>query len=253
VPKISRDYILIIIPIIIMIIGAWVYLNSIYMKPMGYQEAFSLLAMPMSNTWSFNDFIVMTLMWIVMMFAMMMPSTFSFLYMFNKMRLNMKTVYDSKIELAILASTYFLLWIVFSLIAVVIQYALHNSNLVNMMGIIKSNHIAASLIIFAGIYQFTNLKNACLDKCRNPLSYIMGTKIDGMGSIVKIGVANGMFCIGCCWVLMLLLFVNGTMNLLWVLVITLAVLAEKVFPYGNIISKLIGVGLLTWGCLLFYF
>ena len=144
-------------------------------------------------------------------------------------------------------------WILFSLLAVTLQYLLHNANIVDMMGVIKNNDIAGILIIGAGVYQFTSLKNICLEKCRNPLSYIMGTKIDGMGSIVKIGLSNGIFCIGCCWILMLLLFVNGVMNLLWVLIITIAVLAEKVFPYGNILSKFFGVGLLSWGCLLIYF
>jgi predicted metal-binding membrane protein len=241
-----------------MIVGAWIYLNSMYMqsmsmKDMETQGAFSLLAMPMTSDWNSSDLIVMTLMWIVMMFAMMMPTTFNFLLIFNQMRSNMKTHHSPKAELAILAATYFLLWTLFSIIAVSLQYVLHNANLVDMMGIIKSNNIAASLIIFAGIYQFTNMKNICLEKCRNPLSYIMGTKINSMASIVKIGVSNGIFCIGCCWVLMLLLFVNGVMNLLWVLVITIAVLAEKIFPYGNIVSKLFGIGLLAWGGLLFYF
>ena len=275
--KFSRDYLLVVIPIVFMIVGAWVYLDSMYMKPMNMnmsmdmdmdkdmsmdmdkdmkidvKDTFTLLAMPMTSDWNFNDLIVMTLMWIVMMFAMMMPTTFNFLLIFNQMRSNMKTHHSPKIELAILATTYFLLWTLFSIAAVSLQYILHNANIVDMMGIIKNNNIAACLILFAGIYQFTNLKNICLEKCRNPLSYIMGTKINGMGSIVKIGLSNGIFCIGCCWVLMLLLFVNGVMNLLWVLIITIAVLAEKIFPYGNIISKLFGVGLISLGCLLFYF
>ena len=251
--KFSKDYLIVIIPIIFMIIGAWIYLDSMYVKPMGTQKTFSLLAMPMIQIWTFNDFIVMALMWIVMMFAMMMPSTFNFLFIFSQMRLNMNTQRNPKTEIAILATTYFFLWTLFSIIAVSLQYALHNADLINMMGVIKNNNIAAILIIFAGFYQFTNLKSICLEKCRNPLSYIMGTKINSMGSIIKIGVSNGIFCIGCCWVLMLLLFVNGVMNLLWVLVITIAVHAEKIFPYGNIISKLFGISLLVWGSLLIYF
>ena len=286
--KFDREYLIVIIPIILMIIGSWVYLNSMYMQPMdmntmnmgtmteesmdmdsmamdkedmksmqdsdmSMQNTFNILAMPMNSDWNLNDLIVMALMWIVMMFAMMMPTTFNFLYLFHQMRTNMASTHNQKTELVILASTYFLLWILFSLLAVTLQYFLHNANIVDMMGVIKNNDIAGILIIGAGVYQFTSLKNICLEKCRNPLSYIMGTKIDGMGSIVKIGLSNGIFCIGCCWILMLLLFVNGVMNLLWVLIITIAVLAEKVFPYGNILSKLFGVGLLSWGCLLIYF
>jgi predicted metal-binding membrane protein len=241
-----------------MVIGAWTYLNSMYMNMemqdmnMEMQNTFTLLAMPMTSDWDLNDLIVMTLMWIIMMFAMMMPTTLNFLLIFNQMRSNMKTHLSPKIELVMLTTTYFLLWTIFSIIAVLLQYILHNANIINMMGVIKSNQIAAGLIIFAGIYQFTNLKNICLDKCRNPLSFIMGTKIDSTISILKIGLSNGLFCIGCCWVLMLLLFVNGVMNLLWVLIITIAVLAEKIFPYGNIVSKLFGISLLAWGGLLIY-
>ena len=252
-PKFSKDYLIVTIPIIFMIIGAWIYLDSMYMKPMGIIAAFSLLAMPMTQVWMFNDFIVMTFMWIVMMFAMMMPSTFNFLFIFSQMRLNMKTANNPKIELIILASVYVLLWILFSLFAVFLQYTLHNMNIINKMGVITNNYISAGIIIFAGAYQFTNLKNSCLEKCRNPLSYIMGTKIENIRDIIGIGVSNGLFCIGCCWVLMLLLFINGIMNLLWVLVITIAVLAEKIFPYGNIISKIFGVTLISWGSLIFLY
>jgi len=251
--KFSRDFLILAVPLTFMIIGAWFYLDSMYMQPVDLQGAFSILAMPMVQTWTLSDFAVMTFMWIVMMFAMMMPSTFNFLFIFNKMRLNMQTVHSPKIELAILVVTYFLLWAIFSLTTVTLQYLLHNANLINMMGSINNNYIAATLIILAGIYQFTDLKSVCLEKCRNPLSYIMGTKINNFKDIISIGISNGLYCIGCCWVLMLLLFVNGVMNLLWVLVITLAVLAEKVFPYGNIISKLFGISLISWGSLIFIF
>ena len=251
--KFSKDYLIVTIPVIIMIVVAWVYLNSMYMQQMNLQAVFSIFAMPMTQTWTFNDFIVMTLMWIVMMFAMMMPSTFNFLFIFNKMRMNMQNVHSPRIELATLTIIYFLLWIVFSIMAVILQYILHNMSLINMMGTINNNHIAATLILLAGIYQFTDLKSVCLEKCRNPLSYIMGTKINNFKDIISIGISNGLFCIGCCWVLMLLLFVNGVMNLLWVLVIAIAVLAEKVFPYGNVVSKLFGISLISWGSLIFLF
>ena len=174
-------------------------------------------------------------------------------FIFNKMRMNMQNVHSPRIELATLTITYFLLWIVFSITAVILQYILHNMSLINMMGTINNNHIAATLIVLAGIYQFTDLKSVCLEKCRNPLSYIMGTKINNFKDIISIGISNGLFCIGCCWVLMLLLFVNGVMNLLWVLVIAIAVLAEKVFPYGNVVSKLFGISLISWGSLIFLF
>ena len=156
--KFSRDYFIIVIPIVFMIVGAWVYLDSMYMKQMNMdmnknmsmdmdkdmsmdmdkdmsmdmsmdmdmdknmkmdvKNTFTLLAMPMTSNWNFNDLIVMTLMWIVMMFAMMMHTTFNFLLIFNQMRSNMETRHSPKTELAILATTYFLLWTLFSIAAV---------------------------------------------------------------------------------------------------------------------------------------
>ena len=159
--------------------------------------------------------------------AMMMPSTFIFLNIFEMMRSNMKSVKHPLLELYVISFAYILIWTIFSIFATFLQYYLHNADMINMMGTLKHEMFAGIFLICAGVFQFSSLKNACLEKCRNPLSFIMGRKINNLGDVAKLGLAHGIFCLGCCWALMLLLFINGVMNLLWIVVLTIAVLAEQ--------------------------
>ena len=207
----------------------------------------NFLMMPMTGEWGINDFIVMFVMWLIMMIAMMLPSTFIFLNIFRMMRSNMKSVSSPIIEMLIITLSYFVVWAVFSLIACIFQYFLHNNGVVDMMGTFQNKFIAGILLIGAGLFQFSSLKNACLEKCRNPLSFIMGRKIRGYTDVTYLGLQHGIFCLGCCWLLMLLLFVNGVMNLLWVVAITAIVLIEKMLPFEQLSSRFLGFLLVGWG------
>jgi len=122
--------------------------------------------------------------------------------------------------------------------------------MINMMGMLKYEIFAGIALICAGVFQFSGLKNACLEKCRNPLSFIMGRKINNLNDVVKLGLVHGIFCLGCCWALMLLLFVNGVMNLLWIVVLTVVVLAEKILPFEKLTSRFLGLVLVGWGAYL---
>jgi predicted metal-binding membrane protein len=119
--------------------------------------------------------------------------------------------------------------------------------LVDMMGTLKSNTVSSITLLVAGIYQFTNLKQACLEKCRNPLSFIMGRNIHGTKDIISMGLSHGLYCLGCCWSLMALLFVNGVMNLTWVVILTIIILIEKLLPFEQLSSRFFGVLLVIWG------
>jgi len=270
----NSDFYIVLIPILIMISLAWLYLfsfanemdmdmntdsmsmdmntDSMDMK-MDSMDKFSLFAMPMDSNWTKNDFIVMNLMWIIMMFAMMFPSALMFLFLFYSMRKNMATVVSPKSEIILLSSMYFLIWTIFSISACYLQYVFHNYSVVNMMGAFTSNYVAAATLIGAGLFQFSNLKNACLEKCRNPLAFIMGIKITSNKDVLKIGLLHGLYCLGCCWALMLILFVNGVMNMLWVVIITVAVLAEKLIPFEKLTSRFFGFLLVLWGTYLIFF
>ena len=213
-------------------------------------SSINFLMMPMTGKWTINDFIVMFVMWTVMMFAMMLPSTFIFLNIFRMMRSNMQISSNIIIEMIVISFTYILIWTIFSLIACTLQYICHNIGVVDMMGTLQNNILAGLFLVGAGAFQFTSLKDTCLEKCRNPLSFLMSGPIKGYGNVAYVGLKHGLFCLGCCWVLMLLLFVNGVMNLLWVVAITIIVLAEKMLPYEKLSSRFLGILLVGWGAYL---
>ena len=213
-------------------------------------SSINFLMMPMTGKWTINDFIVMFVMWTVMMFAMMLPSTFIFLNIFRVMRSNMQISSNIIIEMIVISFTYILIWTTFSLIACTLQYIFHNNGVVDMMGTLQNNILAGLFLVGAGAFQFTSLKDTCLEKCRNPLSFLMSGPIKGYGNVAYVGLKHGLFCLGCCWVIMLLLFVNGVMNLLWVVAITVIVLAEKMLPYEKLSSRFLGILLVGWGAYL---
>ena len=287
----TSDFYIVIIPIVILVCLAWTYLfvfsnemdmSSMDMSTMGMNNEidmemdmdmdmdmssmdmstmdmsmdslnkFSLFAMPMDGNWTVNDFIVMNLMWIIMMFAMMFPSSLMFLFLFYSMRSNMAIVKSPKSEIVLLSLMYFSIWTLFSMAACYLQYIFHNYSVVNMMGAFTSNKAAAITLIGAGLFQFSSFKDACLEKCRNPLAFIMGTKINSNLDVLKIGLLHGLYCLGCCWALMLILFVNGVMNMLWVVILTIAVLSEKIIPFEKLTSRFFGLILVFWGSYLIF-
>ena len=250
----SKEFFTTVITLTLLVSLAWYYLYLMTlnsdMASMGSMEMsapFNIFLMPMTGNWAMNDFIVMFLMWTIMMFAMMMPSTFIFLKVFGMMRSNMQSVKFPLLELSIVSVTYVLIWTIFSIFATLLQYYLHNLGMINMMGVLKNELLAGITLICAGVFQFSSLKNACLDKCRNPLSFIMGRRINNLSDVATLGLVHGIFCLGCCWALMLLLFVNGVMNLLWVVALTVTVLAEKILPFEKLTSRFFGLVLVGWG------
>ena len=262
--NLSKDFLIISISLLLLVIISWYYLYLMTLSmdapsmnmnmetemAMNMDSSFNIFLMPMTGNWAMNDFIVMFLMWTIMMFAMMMPSTFIFINIFEMMRSNIKSVKHPLLELYVISFAYILIWTIFSIFATFLQYYLHNADMINMMGTLKHEMFAGIFLICAGVFQFSSLKNACLEKCRNPLSFIMGRKINNLGDVAKLGLAHGIFCLGCCWALMLLLFINGVMNLLWIVVLTIAVLAEKILPFEKLTSRFFGAVLVVWGAYL---
>ena len=117
----------------------------------------------------------------------------------------------------------------------------------------SSAFLGGGLLVAAGIYQWSPIKYACLSKCRTPLGFLMAEWRDGRDGAMVMGLRHGVYCLGCCWVLMSLLFVLGVMNLLWVAALAAFVLVEKVAPKGYAVSRITGVGLVCWGLYLIIF
>ena len=128
------------------------------------------------------------------------------------------------------------------------QWVLHGHALVSPMMVSTSPWLGGALLIAAGIFQWTPLKNSCLTNCGSPLSFLMTSWREGKWGAFGMGLKHGVQCAGCCWFLMLLLFVAGIMNVWWIAILTVLVLMEKVAPRGLMLGKLAGVLFMVWGC-----
>ena len=144
------------------------------------------------------------------------------------------------------AGGYLLVWAGFSVLAAALQASLQQSMLLSSDLAMSGGWIPAAVLALAGLYQLSPLKYACLVRCRSPLGFLLGHWRGGVGGALTMGLRHGAFCLGCCWALMVLLFVGGVMNLTWVAVLALFVLAEKVLPYGVWLSRVSGVALIAW-------
>jgi len=208
--------------------------------------------MPSMQMWDFKKFVLMFVMWFVMMVAMMLPSTAPAAIIFAKVYRKRKSEGEPFVPLGVFLVGYFTIWAGFSLAATTTQWLLHKAALLSPMMVSTSPVLGGILLLAAGLFQFTPLKNACLTRCRNPLDFLISQWREGNYGAYIMGIKIGYFCVGCCWILMALLFVAGVMNLLWVAIITLFVLIEKVLPYPIWTSRVAGVLLVIWGLLMLF-
>jgi predicted metal-binding membrane protein len=142
-----------------------------------------------------------------------------------------------------------LAWAAFSIAATSAQWALQRAALLRPMMAAASGTLGIAVLIVAGLYQWTPLKDACLAHCQSPLTFILsrgGFRGDTAGS-VSLGWRHGLYCVGCCWALMALLFVLGIMNLFWIAALAILVLLEKVIPSGRIIARIAGTAFVAAG------
>jgi predicted metal-binding membrane protein len=147
------------------------------------------------------------------------------------------------------AGGYLLAWTAFSLVATSAQWALERAALLTPMMESASNRLGAAVLILAGIYQWAPLKDACLSHCRSPLLFIQrhgGFRREPFGALA-LGFRHGIYCIGCCWALMALLFVGGVMNLFWIATLAILVLFEKVVPFGRVVARAAGLAFIAGG------
>ena len=144
---------------------------------------------------------------------------------------------------------YFLAWIGFSLVATLTQWALERAALLDAAMSSRSNILGGIVLIAAGVYQWTPLKDVCLAQCQTPLLFLTrhgGFRPDAPGCLL-LGLRHGTYCVGCCWVLMALLFVGGVMNVLWIAALAVLVLFEKLTTFGRWIARLAGCVLVATG------
>lgn len=211
-------------------------------------EAMSDMAMPMTPVpWSASYSSLILTMWLVMMAAMMLPSAAPVILLYDAIARRRRLQSDGVPQAGFFALGYLLVWGAAGLFGTVLQWTLDKALLLSPHMATTSVAVAGFTLIAAGLYQWTPLKQACLRHCRSPLEFLLTNWREGAPGAVTMGVRHGLYCLGCCWMLMLLLFVGGVMNLFWVAALTLFILAEKILPGGRRLSHLAGAALVVWG------
>lgn len=186
-------------------------------------------------------------MWWVMMIAMMTPSAAPLVLLYGRVLRHHVVRGSAGVSSLFLAAGYLVVWLLFSLAAALVQNALQPAGLLSpMMLWSKSAWLSAAVLGLAGAWQLSPFKRACLVQCRAPVQFLTSHWRPGRSGAFMMGVQHGAYCVGCCWMLMGLLFVGGVMNLVWIAVLTLVVLLEKLSPAGESIGKLAGVALIVW-------
>jgi len=197
--------------------------------------------------WSLLTFLLMFIMWSVMMIGMMIPSAAPMILLFARIQRHKLAHQAPTVRIAAFTVGYLLIWTLFSLIATGLQWALTELRLLSSMMESTNQFLGTGVLLAAGIYQLTPLKLACLKQCQSPMGFLTNHWKDGTLGSLSMGIEHGMFCLGCCWLLMALLFVGGVMNLIWVAAIATFVLLEKVVPKGEIVGRVGGVLLIVFG------
>ena len=228
---------------------AWLYTaylgNS--MSGSGSMEMGQKMAGTITASWSLADFAATLMMWVVMMVAMMVPTAAPMVLTFTSMIRRKSQSGSTSVPTAIFVTGYIVIWSGFALGATLIQWGLHEATLRSPMMVTTNTVLGSALLIGAGAYQLSPLKLTCLNKCRSPLGFLMNEWREGHRGTLSMGLVHGAYCVGCCWMLMALLFVLGVMNLLWIAVLSAFVLLEKVVPAGQWLSRASGILLIAWG------
>ena len=243
----SRDRRIILACLAAVILLAWAYLVHLDRQMSAAMEHAAMMS-DMAMPWTAADVLFTFGMWVVMMVAMMAAPAASVLLLFARAQAsrgaNVVPLTGS------FALGYGLVWTGFSSCAVIAQWALHSAAVLSPGMAASSPLLAGAILCVAGAYQFTPLKSVCLAHCRSPLGFLVARWRDGKFGALEMGVRHGLYCLGCCWALMAILFAVGVMNLLWVAALSLLVLIEKVAPAGTTVARvagalIIGAGLLA--------
>ncbi len=210
---------------------------------------FDVAMIPSLKPWSVMEFVFMFLMWTVMMVGMMTPSAAPMILVYGRVGREAAKQGKPLAATAYFAGGYLLAWAAFSLGATFGQWLLERASLLTPMMQSASTVLGGLLLIAAGIYQWTPFKEACLKHCQTPLMFIQrhgGFQRHAFGSF-KVGFHHGLYCVGCCWALMALLFVGGVMNVVWIGGIAIFVLLEKVLPGHRVLPRIAGAALAGGG------
>jgi len=245
----QRDKIVVISALIGVTILAWAYLFHLAAS-MPDMSTNGVGPMMQLHPWTGTDFLFMFLMWTVMMIGMMLPSATPMTLLYAGVARKANRQGTPIAPTSAFVSGYLTMWGIFSIGATLTQAGLHHAALLSPMMMTNNQTLGAGLFLVAGLYQLTPWKNACLEHCRSPTSFIAHHWRTGITGAFRMGMEHGIYCLGCCWALMGLLFFGGVMNLLWIAGLTTFVFLEKVLPMGTWGGRMAGGGMLVTGGML---
>jgi predicted metal-binding membrane protein len=206
-----------------------------------------------SGSWTGAYWLIAFAMWVIMMVAMMLPSASPLILLYaNVVRQAERKggFANATAAIAAFAFGYLALWSLFSAFAVAAQFTLERISAMNAMMVLRSPIAVGAVLIAAGLYQLSPLKQACLAHCRSPANFLAAHCRQGVLGAFHIGLEHGLYCLGCCAALMALLFVGGIMNLIWIAGLTVIVALEKLLPYGDRLRVPLGALLMMAGAAL---
>lgn len=209
-----------------------------------------MMVCPVPMPWTVTGFSLTLVMWWVMMVGMMLPSAAPMLLTFATVNEGKRARGQPFVPTAVFAGGYLAAWGGYSLAATFAQWALDRASLMAPTMEMKGPIIGGVLLVGAGLFQLTPLKHACLDKCRSPLDFVLHHWRDGTTGAFAMGFGHGLHCLGCCWLLMALMFVGGVMNLSWMAALAAFVFVEKLFPAGQWIARAGGGAMVVFGAYL---
>lgn len=224
----------------------WVYL-VVAAGQMETTGSTGTMALVQVHSWTPVDVALLLAMWVVMMIGMMIPSATPMILLYAQVARKAERENRPLSPTGLFVFGYVVVWTLFSVAATATQWGLDELALLSPMMVATSPALGAGLLIAAGLYQMTPWKDACLRHCRAPAEFLSSHWRRGRAGALRMGFEHGAYCLGCCWVLMTLLFVGGVMNLLWIGAITLFVLLEKAAPMGQAAARFSGVALIATG------
>tara|TARA_B100000315_G_scaffold228943_1_gene238147 strand:- start:11398 stop:12165 length:768 start_codon:yes stop_codon:yes gene_type:complete len=243
-----RDFIAIIISLGGITLLSWLYL-LLMAANMPMPDGMRAIQI---QPWNIGYFMMMFLIRAIMMIGMMLPSVTPMVMIYAAVARKSTSQGMPVAPTGAFVSGYAAMWLIFSLFATTTQWGLDQAALLSPMIVSNSVGLGATLLISAGIYQWLPIKNKCLHQCRSPVHFITTHWQPGIMGAFRMGISHGAFCLGCCWVLMCLLFVGGVMNLLWIAAITLFVLLEKMLPLGDVGGRMMGLLMITTGGIIMF-
>lgn len=250
----SRDRLIMGGGLLALTVLAWVYIatgagTGMSVSAMSTWSFPPPMRMAMAMEWSGAYWLIMFFMWWIMMIAMMTPSAAPMVLLHARVSRHAQRkgrMASGPVPTGVFYLGYIAAWAGFSAVAVFCQWTLERFGLVHGMLMWSSSRtLSAVLLLLAGLYQLSPWKHICLEHCRSPVEYLSSHWRPGTFGAFRMGIAHGSYCLGCCWVLMALLFVGGIMNVVWIAGLSIVVLAEKLVPYGHRLAQGLGVAMIA--------